>query len=141
MMLSSSVIRFLFALVVTVLLCGGAWAQEVTEEELPTRKVDRKVKEDTRRNQPDKKEISYIYVKDGRKLLYGNRCAIEVTHNMGFEYVLEHRPGQSVKTGWRRFKNNLWVKTKLVFTKGPWWKATVNKRIKECARASGDFRG
>ncbi|WP_221406531.1 hypothetical protein [Reichenbachiella sp. 5M10] len=113
----------------------------MTQEDMPTRKVDRKVKEDTRRNQPDQSKLSYIYVDSGRRLLYGNPCALEVTHNMGFEYVLEHRPDQTSREQWRRFQNNLWVKTKLIFTKGPWWKSTVNKRFKECAQASGDFRG
>ncbi|UXP33277.1 hypothetical protein N6H18_04850 [Reichenbachiella agarivorans] len=125
-----------------LLVIGGSlYAQEVSDKELPTRKVDRKVKEDTRKNQPGKHAIAYIYVKDGEKLLYGNRCAIEETHQMGFEYVLEDKRYQDFGTKWRRFGNNLKIKTKLVFTKGPWWKATLNKRLKQCAQSTGDFTG
>lgn len=114
---------------------------QAIEEELPTRKVDSKVKEDTRKNRPDDLDVDYIYVEDGSKLLYGNRCALEATHHMGFEYVLEHRPGQPAITAWMRVSNNFWVKTKLCITKGPWWKLTLNNRLKQCARLGGDSRG
>ncbi len=125
----------------TVLSPNVIMAQESIKEELPTRKTDRKVKEDTKKNDPNRKEIKRIYVEDARKLLYGNPCAIELTHAMGFEYALEHTSDYGVSTWWTRLMNNTLVKTRLVFTKGPWWKSTLNKKLKECAKASGDFRG
>ncbi|MEP2023327.1 MAG: hypothetical protein ABJH98_19540 [Reichenbachiella sp.] len=118
-----------------------AWAQNPIEEDLPTRKVNKKVKENKRSNFPKEKKIRYIYVKDGGKVLFGNPCARQVTHNMGFEYSIEHRPEPGLVPWWRRFKTNTSTKTILFFTKGPWWKATVNKRFKACAMTSGDRRG
>lgn len=91
---------------------------------------------------PKDKPIRYIYKDSPKKVqLYGNSCAIRITHEMGFEYDIEHKPDTRFLTKWRRFKNNLGVKTKLVFTHGPWWKATINKRLKRCAQYSGDRRG
>ncbi len=118
-----------------------AQAQNPLEDDLPTRKVDRKVKENKPSNFPKEKKVWYIYVKDGRKVLYGNPCAIQVTHNMGFEYGLDHRPEPGFRPWWGRFKANTATKAMLFFTKGPWWKATVNKRLKGCALSSGDRRG
>ena len=116
-------------------------AQNPLEEELPTRKVNKKVKENKASNFPKEKRYRYIYVKDGGKVLFGNPCAMEVTHKMGFEYGIEHRPEPGIGPWWRRFKTNTTTKTILFFTKGPWWRTTVNKRFKGCARTSGDRRG
>lgn len=133
---------FLIILFVGLLFGGAeAWAQTSIEEDLPTRKVNKKVKENKKSNFPDEKAYRYIYVKDGGKVLFGNPCAMEVTHNMGFEYGIEHRPESGIGPWWRRFRTNTTTKTILFFTKGPWWKATVNKRFKACAMTSGDRRG
>lgn len=125
------------------LLLGGldAWAQTSIEEDLPTRKVNKKVKENKKSNFPEEKSYRYIYVKDGGKVLFGNPCAMEVTHKMGFEYGIEHRPERGLGPWWRRFSTNTTTKTILFFTKGPWWRATVTKRFKACAMSSGDRRG
>ncbi|MCV9388155.1 hypothetical protein [Reichenbachiella ulvae] len=141
MIRSIYIVSVFFSFALCVLFSSELHAQEEIKKELPTRKVDRKVKEDVRRNQPDIRDYNHIYIKDGKSMLYGNRCALEATHQMGFEYVLEHRPEQSFKSKWYRFKNNFWVKSKLCVTRGPWWKLTVNKRLKECAKLSGDSRG
>jgi len=108
---------------------------------LPTRKVNKKVRENKKSNFPDEKRMRYIYVKDGGKVLFGNPCALQVTHNMGFEYGIEHRPEPGFRQWWRRFSTNTTTKTILFFTKGPWWRATVSKRFKACAMTSGDRRG
>lgn len=119
----------------------NAFGQENIKEELPTGKVNKK-SEDYKKSQPKKvKSISYITVKDGENKLIGNACALSVTHDMGFEYVLLDKKEKSFRPNWKRFWQNTGVKTKLVFTKGPWWKSTINKKFKQCAIQSGDFRG
>lgn len=135
--------KLFFLLVFAGLFLGNidAYAQDPIEGDLPTRKVDKKVKENKASNFPEEKKMRYIYVKDGGKVLFGNPCALQVTHNMGFEYGIEHRPEPGFVPWWRRFKTNTGTKTILFFTKGPWWKSTVNKRFKACAMTSGDRRG
>ncbi|UXX80513.1 hypothetical protein N7E81_05295 [Reichenbachiella carrageenanivorans] len=132
-----------FLMLTGLMLCApvAAWAQEPLDEDMPTRMVDKKVKENKRSNFPKEKKIRYIYVKDGGKVLFGNPCATQVTHQMGFEYGIEHRPEKGFRPWWYRFKTNTTTKTILFFTKGPWWRATVNKRFKACAMSSGDRRG
>ncbi|MEO9966028.1 MAG: hypothetical protein ABJF11_09580 [Reichenbachiella sp.] len=136
---------FVRFLMIAILLVGigttDVWAQNPLAEDLPTRKVDKKVKENKRGNFPAAKRIRYIYVKKGKKVLYGNPCAQQVTHSMGFEYGIEHRPEPGFTPWWRRFKTNTTTKTILFFTKGPWWKSTVNKKLSQCVQSSGDRRG
>lgn len=142
MKLSQRQISFVFMLLAIALIgFRSAHAQESIDKELPTRKTDRKVKEDTRKNDPNKNDIRRIYVIDGSKLLYGNPCALEATHALGFEYSIEHRDDAIVSSFWPRVWNNTKVKTRLLLTKGPFWKLMLNKRLKRCAKASGDFRG
>ncbi|GAB4245810.1 MAG: hypothetical protein Tsb0034_24520 [Ekhidna sp.] len=92
-------------------------------------------------NRPKRKNISLLYVPTADKILYGNPCATEETHKMGFEYIVEPRNGMESKTVKGKFLNNLWVKTKLVVTRSPFWKLILNNRIKKCRRQSGDFVG
>lgn len=137
--------RVIFFLVLSACLSGlgfsQSFAQSPLEENIPTRKVDKKVKENKRGNFPKEKRIRYIYVKDGKKILYGNPCAIHVTHQFGFEYGIEHRPNIGFRPWWRRFKTNTTTKTILFFTKGPWWKSSVNSKLRRCVQSSGDRRG
>lgn len=133
-----------FFLLLGLLVLGSislAQAQSPVEEDMPTRKVDKKVKENKRSNFPKEKKIRFIYVKKGKKVLYGNPCGIEATHKMSFEYGIEHRKEKGFLPWWRRLKNNTATKTFLFFTRGPWWKATINKRLKRCVQSSGDRRG
>jgi len=86
-----SMLIILIILVNLLTVTDTAWSQETIAEELPTRKTDKRVKENIKKNNPSKSEVSRIYVTDGSKLLYGNPCAIEATQAMGFEYAIEHR--------------------------------------------------
>lgn len=111
------------------------------EDHVPTENIIFGYEADNAKNRPKRKVITYIYVKDSKGILYGNPCSVEVTRKMGFEYVPQPLgvPGSiSLKD---IEKNNLLVKLKLLFTKGPFWKLIVKKRIKECAVNSGDFVG
>ena len=115
--------------------------QTDVEEYIPTRKVDKKVKEDTKKNRPKRDKVMYIYKRRTNRTLYGNPCALEVTRKMGFEYLAQEKSTIDLKSYWGRFFHNLWTKTKLVARRGPWWKLTVNKRLKECQQKTGDRTG
>ncbi|MAE83227.1 MAG: hypothetical protein CMB80_10855 [Flammeovirgaceae bacterium] len=111
------------------------------EKHVPTENIRQGYQADKPRNRPKRKVIEYIYVKDSKDILYGNPCAMEVTRKMGFEYVpqpLGVPGGMSIN---EIEKHNMLIKLKLFFTKGPFWKLIVKKRIKDCATNSGDFVG
>ncbi len=107
----------------------------------PTENVKFKKDANNPANQPKRKKISYIYKERSEGTLYGNPCAVEATRKMGFEYVLQPAglpgsPGQNEQE-----KNNFLVNLKLIFTRGPFWKVRLNKRIKQCRINSGDIVG
>lgn len=129
--------RIIFIAFISLLVVQNSLAQETFEESLPTNKVDKNVNDDAPGNRPVKRKIAFIYTKKANKNLVGNPCAILETHKWGFEYV----QADIYHSGWRRFRMNFGPKTKLFFTKGPWWKATMNKRIKRCAQLTGDRPG
>jgi len=116
-------------------------AQSVVKEDLPTGKVDKKVLDHKNPHTEKKKKLKYIYVKKGKKLLIGNRCAMEVTRKIGFEYQLHHKNTGSFGEKWNRNWHNTWVKTNLFFSKNPFWRSMVRKNLKKCAKQSGDYRG
>ncbi|MCP4457519.1 MAG: hypothetical protein GY816_05750 [Cytophagales bacterium] len=112
-------------------------AQE-TNEEIPTNNTVRK-KFKRKRHAPKVKKTSHIYTKSTKGTMYGNPCAIDVTTRMGFVYVpLSQGHG---KTPLGYFINNFLVKSKLVFTRTPLWKYTLNKRLQDCRLSSGDGIG
>ncbi len=120
-----------------VLWLSPTLAQEV-KDEIPTGKVDKKVKDKSKT--PKEKTMPIIYVEDAKKHLIGNPCALEATRAMRFEYEILHRPDERFWSKWHYFWNNTGVKTRLFFTRGPWWKSKINKKFKQCAFQSGDFR-
>lgn len=128
-------------LLLTISFSSPLVAQESILNPKPTRRIDGSVVELDYKLSQYLNQLRVIYKKSPRGILYGNPCAHRVTKNMGFEYAIEHRPDKSFVSAWFRFKNNFVTKTKLVFTKGPWWKATAKKRMKKCASRSGDRRG
>ncbi|MFY0650896.1 MAG: hypothetical protein JXQ96_02630 [Cyclobacteriaceae bacterium] len=118
-----------------------AQSQSSIEEFIPTRKVDKKIKEDLKKNRPKRQKLMYIYKRRTNGTLYGNPCALDVTQKMGFEYLAQETSKIDLKSYWGRFFHNLWTKTKLVARRGPWWKLTVNKRIRDCQSLTGDRTG
>ena len=134
------VLSFLLA-VVTIHLSFGQKKDKPVEDYLPTDNLEMRKDDNTSSNRPKKKNYSYIYVSKVGKILYGNPCAIDETRRMGFEYVVEPRTGLQSKTRQGKFLNNLWVKTKLVFTRSPFWEVILTGRIKKCKRQTGDFVG
>lgn len=118
-----------------------SYGQDSIKKNFPTKKLNRKTRENKSANRPKEKSISYIIKKSSKNTLYGNPCALEATRKMGFEFALEEKSSDTIRSFTRRWKHNLGVKMKLFFTRGPWWRLVVNKRIKECKKKSGDQVG
>ncbi len=108
---------------------------------LPTDNLENRKDANKASNRPQRKNISLIYVGSASNILYGNACATAETHRMGFEYIVEPTNGLESKTRVGKTLNNLWVKSKLVLRRSPFWKLTLNNRIKKCRRQTGDFVG
>ena len=111
---------------------------QIEPDEMPTNKTAHK-KMNHRKYEPKRKEYDKLYKKSTKGTLYGNPCAIDITHKMGFEYVPLAQGRGKTKMG--VFVNNLFVNTKLIFTRTPFWKMILNKRFKDCRRKSGDGVG
>lgn len=108
---------------------------------IPTENVNVKKESNKRKNRPETSEYDYIYKRKISGMLLGNACAVQATHNMGFEYVLQPMGGVNGISFLRFQANNLWMNTKLVFKRTPFWKVILNKKIKNCREKSGDFAG
>lgn len=108
---------------------------------MPTENVKRTNKVDKASNRPKRKKISLIYVPNANKILYGNPCATEETHKMGFEYIVEATNVPGSKTRMGKFLHNSLIKTRLCFTRSPFWKLILKKKIKKCREMSGDLVG
>jgi len=123
-------------------MCFGllANAQTSIKKELPTAKVSDKVDDQDKAN-IKRKNIGIIYIYDGAAVLYGNPCATYVTREMNFEYSLENKAEIEIKEAMYNQWHNLGVKTKLFFTRGPFWKFKIDKQLKNCSKQSGDHRG
>lgn len=131
----------LSSLLAALTLCCLAQKQKPVEQELPTENLEMRKDSNKRVNRPKRKNYPVIYVPNGDKILYGNLCALEETRKMGFEYLVEP-PNISGSKNWKgKFLNNLWVKSKLVVTRSPFWKIILNKKIKKCRALSGDLVG
>jgi len=93
------------------------------------------------KNAPKRQNLNVIYKSQAVGLLYGNPCAVDAAKDMGFIYTVHIKgvPGSVPK--FRRAVNNTLVNIKLIFTRSPFWKLILNKRIKECRERSGDFVG
>lgn len=134
-------VRAVLGVLIIFLIALKSQGQSSIEEYLPTRKVNKKIVEDSKKNRPKKTEYMYIYKRRTNNTLYGNPCALSVTHKMGFEYLAQEKSKIDLKSYWGRFFHNFWTKTKLVVHRGPWWKLTLQKRLKECQTTTGDRTG
>lgn len=131
----------LFLTLVTMSLIGFGQKTRSVQDDLPTENLQMRKDSNKRSNKPKKKRYAYIYVPNADNILYGNQCVLEQTHKMGFEYLVEP-PNITGSKSWKgKFLNNLWVKTKLVVTRSPFWKQILNSKIKKCRKMSGDLVG
>lgn len=76
-----------------------------------------------------------------RNTLIGNKCMEEITHEMGFEYVLQPKGRQGNTNEFERLIHNFGVKTTLFFKNGPFWKFKLKKMRRQCKARSGDYVG
>jgi len=117
----------------------GCWmVQAQIAEEIPTNSTVRK-RVDHRKYEPKEKSYSRLYKKSTKGILYGNPCALEMTRQMGFEYVPLAQGRGKTRVG--LILNNFAVKSKLCVTRTPFWKSILNKRLKDCRLKTGDFVG
>ena len=121
--------------------CFAQQKKDTDRDHMPTENLEMKKDSNKRSNKPKWKNYNLIYVPNADKILYGNPCVLEETHKMGFEYIVEPRNIAGSKTRKGKFLNNLWVKSKLVVTRSPFWKLILNKKIKKCRKMSGDLVG
>ncbi|WP_420316343.1 hypothetical protein [Ekhidna sp.] len=124
-------------------ICFASFAQreKPVEDHLPTENLEMRKDANKASNKPKRKTYSFIYVPNADKILYGNPCVLEATHKMGFEYLVEPSYLNTSRTWEGKFLNNLWVKTKLVVTRSPFWKVILNRKIKKCRKMTGDLVG
>jgi hypothetical protein len=91
------------------------------------------------------KEKIYIIVKKPDLVLYGNPCMEEITHGMGFQYLLiPETEAYSSADGynnegmfWHNFKAHL----NLIKKNGLFYRKKLKRAIKFCRQMSGDFEG
>ncbi len=88
-----------------------------------------------------KKRLVHLIKNDGKGLLIGNACMNEVTHSMGFEYVVQSKGQAGNPHELGRFFINLGAKTIILFRNGPFWKIKLNRKRKECRELTGDHLG
>lgn len=122
-------------------LGASAQASEDYRAQFPTENIRMGMQSNKGKNKPKRKKIAYIYTEDSKGILYGNPCAVEATRKMRFEYVVQPfgLPGSPNQKDYEL--NNFLVQLRLFFTRSPFWKLILKKRIRECAEKSGDIVG
>ncbi|MEP1093611.1 MAG: hypothetical protein ABJG78_00800 [Cyclobacteriaceae bacterium] len=126
-----------------IILAIGAFGQKSDSilDYIPTENLDMKKDANSKANRTKKKRYNVIYRPHAKNILYGNPCAVEATHKMGFEYMVESRNATRSASQLGKFWNNLRVKSKLVVTRTPFWKMILKKKFKKCRPKSGDIVG
>ena len=121
-----------------VLGFNKGYAQETMPK---TNTIDANAKVNKEKERPKRKHYMTIVKFDTKGILYGNKCFEDFTKSMGFFYDVQNKGQSGSLNGFTKFWHNAGVKTALVFTHWPWWKARVNKNKKDCRKLSGDFVG
>lgn len=89
----------------------------------------------------EKKPFRYLYAYNMRKVLYGNPCVTDVTHEFGFEYIPAFDTPEEPRNDLQIWAHNCYTSVVITFRHGIFWKKKVRRRIKYCAESSGDFIG
>jgi hypothetical protein len=89
----------------------------------------------------EKKRFKYLYAYNMRKVLYGNQCVNDVTHQFGYEYIPAFDSAKEPRNDLQIWFHNFFTSVGITFKHGLFWKKKVKKRIKYCAESSGDFNG
>ena len=91
---------------------------------------------------PKKQKIyKYIIVADTKNTLYGNKCATELTHRYGFEYLPTPKSQLITERESQIMFHNLFTNLSITLTRGPFWKLILKKRLKQCQTRSKDMNG
>lgn len=130
-----------FMLITSAGLAYGQKKKDSLKDYLPTDNLDVKSEDNRKKNAPKRKHYRQIIKNKTKNILYGNTCAIEATHKMGFEYVVQSKGTPGSIRGFRRFWNNFKVKSRLFFLRSPFWRATLNSKFRKCRIKSGDKVG
>jgi len=135
--------KFVLFLTLALSILGsfGQKKEKTVSDYLPTENLEKNKDANKASNRPQRKNISLMYVNSADGILYGNACATQETHRMGFEYIVEPPNGLESKSTMGKFLNNFWLKTKLFVTRSPFWKLILKNRIKKCRAQTGDFVG
>ena len=126
------------------LLLALSWCTLVHgQETMPkTNTTDINAKVNKNKERPEKKRHYLTIIKSNTKgILYGNKCFEDYTLSKGYQYDIQIKGKQGSMSGFGRFWHNFGVNVGLIFTRGPWWKLSANKKMKECRKLSGDFVG
>lgn len=84
------------------------------------------------------KGMLQFYVRHAEGLLLGNFCADDVYLDYRLDYVVVPKTQRSAINF---FFHNLWVSTKMLFRKGPFWRKRLKKKIEDCKIKTGDRNG
>ncbi len=122
-------------------IAHGQKKKDPIKDYLPTDNVDVGSEDNRKKNAPKRKRYRQIIKNGTKNVLYGNACAIEATHKMGFEYVVQSKSAPGAIRDFNRFWNNFKVKTRLLFLRSPFWKAILKSKFKKCRIKSGDKVG
>lgn len=109
------------------------------EEDLPSSAINVSDRFDHTKTPNFPKEKIFIIVRKPEKVLYGNPCMEEITHKMGFQYLLIPRTTAEGYSNQGRFWHNLKAHFKLVKKNGFFYKRKLKRAIKFCRQMSGDF--
>lgn len=131
-------IRELIACCIFFLVLVGSHYSNAQEK---TEATDIGIEVNKKKEGPKQKRILYIVKNDGKKILYGNRCFLDVQHAMGFEYLIQLKDQPLNRNELSRNVHNFGVKFILLFRNGPFWGIKIKKKKKECRMLSGDFVG
>jgi len=132
-------------LCLVLILSLDSYAQRKKKDDLkkylPTDNIELGADDNRRRNAPKEKRYRQIIKNSTKNVLYGNPCAIEATHKMGFEYVVQSKKAPGSTVGFKRQWNNFKVKTRLFFLRSPFWKIILRGKFRKCRVKSGDKVG
>lgn len=84
-----------------------------------------------------KQKLIEIRKSNTKGLLYGNVCVMQLTHEYGFEYAIDHKRGYELQN----FLHNQASYFRLFFKNGPFWRVRFNKKKKYCVEQTGDYVG
>jgi len=107
----------------------------------PTKAIDPNVEVRKNKLGPKNKKLLSLIKNNTKGILYGNRCFEEFTHKRGYEYVVQPKGQSRNRNGLSRWLHNFGVKFVVTLKRGPFWKISEGKKIKECRAKSGDYVG